>query len=181
MREVDDALAMPANSAEQTAAIATVVAHQATYTSRVEATVRAARVPATIHGMGQAILTSLAQMQTTLDGIVDVLRYQVSLPFSSVVTPANRSRPTCLPSPATTRIMTMMMRVEVTRAMGAKVLRMREGGGIHFGVLVVFSCMAFRTAVVFSIAIFNLSVTSTPSPCRRNGSVSCAYIFLQFS
>lgn len=78
MREVDAALALPANTAARTAAVASVTAHQATYTSRVEAVVRAARVPATIHGMGQAILTSLAQMQTTLDGIVDVLRYQVS-------------------------------------------------------------------------------------------------------
>jgi hypothetical protein len=78
LREVDAALALPENSPERQPAIATVTAHQATYTSRVEATVRAARIPPTFHGMGQAILTSLAGMQATLDGIVDVLRYQVS-------------------------------------------------------------------------------------------------------
>ncbi|PMD21294.1 hypothetical protein NA56DRAFT_703469 [Hyaloscypha hepaticicola] len=69
MREVDAALALPANTPARTAAVASVTAHQATYTSRVEAVVRAAR--------------------TTLDGIVDVLRYQNNLPPISRDNPDN--------------------------------------------------------------------------------------------
>jgi hypothetical protein len=76
IRLVNVALALPEDNRD--AAIATVTANQAAYTSRVEAVVRGARIPATLQGMGQAILTSVAQMQTSLDGIVDVLRYQVS-------------------------------------------------------------------------------------------------------
>ncbi len=55
MREVDAAMALPSNTPQRLAAIATVRARQAAYTSRVEATIRSARVPGTIQGMGQAI------------------------------------------------------------------------------------------------------------------------------
>ncbi|KAE9362560.1 hypothetical protein N431DRAFT_469876 [Stipitochalara longipes BDJ] len=79
MRDVDAALALPDPSPDRDAAIASVTTNQAAYTSRVEAVVRGARIPPTIQGMGQAILNSLAQVQTTLEGIVDVLRYQNNL------------------------------------------------------------------------------------------------------
>ena len=78
IREVNTALALPVNTPVCTAAIISITAHQATYTSRIEAVVRVARMPAIIHGMGQAILTNLTQIQTTLDSIVDILHYQVS-------------------------------------------------------------------------------------------------------
>jgi len=119
LRKVDAALATPANSDQRQAAIATVTAQQAAYTSRVEATVRGARVPATIQGMGQAILTSLAQMQTSLDGIVDVLRYQVSVFFPQLCRRLTPSRPTFHQSLAMLRTMMMMMLM----VMGVRVRR----------------------------------------------------------
>ncbi|PMD13495.1 hypothetical protein NA56DRAFT_651803, partial [Hyaloscypha hepaticicola] len=67
IREVNTTLALLANTPAHIAAVISVTAHQATYTSRIEIIIRTARVPVTIHGIGQAILTSLAQIQTTLD------------------------------------------------------------------------------------------------------------------
>jgi hypothetical protein len=90
LRAADLAWRTAANTPARQLAAASLTQRQASYTSRVEAEVRSARVPPTIQGMGQAILTSLAQIQGTLDGVVDVLRYQVSL-FPSHFSPtANR-------------------------------------------------------------------------------------------
>ena len=75
MRLVDAGARTASGSPGRQVAVATINAAQAAYTSRVEAVVRAARIPSTIQGMGQAILSSLAQLQSTTEGVLDVLRY----------------------------------------------------------------------------------------------------------
>ncbi|KAE8441045.1 hypothetical protein EG329_006082 [Mollisiaceae sp. DMI_Dod_QoI] len=75
MRRINAALTHPNSSAEKAAAIATCKTFQAQYSSRVKAVVRATRASINLQNLGQAILTRIAQMQLTLDGINDVLRY----------------------------------------------------------------------------------------------------------
>jgi hypothetical protein len=78
LQAIDACKRLPHPSPEREKAVAALLLRQTAYTSRVEAVVRGQRIPPTIQGMGQAILTSLAQVQSALDGVVDVLRYQVS-------------------------------------------------------------------------------------------------------
>jgi hypothetical protein len=101
IRLVDDALKMNAGPAKE-AAVATIQSRQSAYTKIVEATVRAETIPPTIQGMGQAILTALAQAQTSLDGIVDVLRFQVSPlvpPSQPLLIPKNNLPPIARDNP----------------------------------------------------------------------------------
>lgn len=78
LAEITRVRAMP-DGDEKSDAQEALQERQRSFTSRVEAVVRAARAPPTIQGMGQAILESLARLQASLDGIQDVLRFQVGI------------------------------------------------------------------------------------------------------
>ena len=82
MTRRDAVLALPQAQRrdDHPAALALNLAQKA-FTSKVEAEVRSIRTPKTVDGLGRSILISISQMQTTLDGILDVLRFAVG--FSS--------------------------------------------------------------------------------------------------
>lgn len=65
---------------------ASIEARQHRYTLFVESLAQADRAPKTVEGMGAAILSSLSQIQGTIDGVLDVIRYVVSSLYLSPCT-----------------------------------------------------------------------------------------------
>jgi hypothetical protein len=90
MARRDAVLALPQAQRrdDHPAALALNLAQKA-FTSKVEAEVRSIRTPKTVDGLGRSILISISQMQTTLDGILDVLRFAVGLPSCGRVLNSN--------------------------------------------------------------------------------------------
>jgi hypothetical protein len=65
---------------DKTAAKVQLEALQKKTTSKVAADIRNNKVPKTLDGMGQAILTGIAGLQYTMNGILDAVRFQVGTP-----------------------------------------------------------------------------------------------------